>query len=55
MTFLTILGIIEICGFRLVIQGKTGKEIPKSWRLVFLEKFLANNFALSEVETTPPY
>ena len=49
MTFLTILGIIEICGFRLVIQGKTGKEIPKSWRLVFLEKFLANNFALSEI------
>ena len=50
MTFLTILGIIEICSFRLVIQGKTGKEIPKSWRLVFLEKSSANNFALSEVE-----
>ena len=51
MTFLTILGVIEIlCSFRLVLEGKAGKEIPKSSRLEFLEKFLANNFALSEVE-----
>ena len=51
MTFLTILGVIELlCSFRLVLEGKTGKEIPKSSRLEFLEKFLANNFALSEVE-----
>ena len=52
MTFLTILGVIEIlCSFRLVLEGKTGKDIPKSSRLEFLEKFLANNFALSEAES----
>ena len=51
MTFLTILGVIEIlCSFRLVLEGKTGKEMPKSSRLEFSEKFLANNFALSEAE-----
>ena len=51
MTFLTILGVTEIlCSFRLVLEGKTGKEIPESSRLEFLEKFLANNFALSEAE-----
>ena len=51
MTFLTILGIIEtLCSFRLVLEGKRGKEIPESSRLEFLEKFLANNFALSEAE-----
>ena len=51
MTFLTILGVIEIlCSFRLVLQGKTGKEIPESSRLEFLEKYLANNFALAEAE-----
>ena len=36
--------------FKLVLEGKTGKEIPKSWRLDFLEKFSANNFALSDAE-----
>ena len=51
MTFLTILGVIEIlCSFRLVLEGKTGKEIPESSRLEFLEKFLGNNFALSDAE-----
>ena len=51
MTFLTILGVIEIlCSFRLVLEGKTGKEIPESSRLEFLEKFLTNNFALSDAE-----
>ena len=51
MTFLTILGVTEIlCSFRLVLEGKTGKEIPESSRLEFLEKFLANNFALSDAE-----
>ena len=51
MIFLTILGVIEIlCSFRLVLEGKTGKEIPKSSRLEFLEKFIANNFALSDAE-----
>ena len=51
MIFLTILGVIEIlCSFRLVLEGKTGKEISESSRLVFLEKFLGNNFALSDAE-----
>ena len=51
MTFLTILGVTEIlCSFRLVLEGKTGKEIPESSRLEFLEKFLANIFALSDAE-----
>ena len=27
-----------------------GKEMPESSRLAFLEKFLANNFALSDAE-----
>ena len=31
MTFLTIKGVTEIlCSFRLVLEGKTGKEIPES-------------------------
>ena len=51
MTVLTILGVIEIiCSFRLVPEGKTCKEILNPLRLEFFEKFLANNFALSEVE-----
>ena len=39
-----------LCSFKLVLEGKTGKEIPESSRLEFLEKFLANNFALSNAE-----
>ena len=51
MTFLTILGVTEIlCSFKLVLEGKTGKEIPESSRLEFKEKFSANNFALSDAE-----
>ena len=51
MTFLTILRVTEIlCSFRLVLEEKTGKEILESLRLEFLEKLLANNFALSEAE-----
>ena len=51
MTFFTILGVTEIlCCFGLVLKGNTGKEIPKSSRLEFLEKFLANNFPLSYAE-----
>ena len=51
MTFLTILEVTEIlCIFRLVLEGKTGKVIPESSRLEFLEKFSANNFALSDAE-----
>ena len=49
MTFLTILGVMDIlCSFRLVLEGKTDKEIPESSRFEFLEKFLGNNFALSD-------
>ena len=51
MTFLTILGVTEIlCSFKLVLERKTGKEIPESSRLEFLEKFSANHFALSDEE-----
>ena len=46
MTFFTILEVMEtLCSFRLVLEGKTGKEILESSRLEFLEKFLVNNFA----------
>ena len=49
MTFLTTLGVTEILrSFRLVLEGKTDTEIPESSRLEFLEKFIANNFALSD-------
>ena len=51
MTFLNILGVTEILSsFKLVLEGKTGKEISVSSRLEFLEKFSANNFALSDAE-----
>ena len=51
MTFLTILGATEVwCSFRLVLERQNGKEIPKSSRLEILEKFLVNNFALSNVK-----
>ena len=36
----TILGVMEIlCSLRLVLEGKTGKEIPESSRLELFEKF----------------
>ena len=51
MTFLTILRVTEILrSFKLVLEGKTGNEIPESPRSEFLEKFSANNFALSDAE-----
>ena len=51
MTFLIILEVTEIlCSFKLVLEGKTGKKIPESSRLEFLEKFSANNCALSDAE-----
>ena len=51
MTFLTILGVTEILrSFKLVLEEKTGKEILESSRLEFIEKFSANNFALSDAE-----
>ena len=36
--------------FKLVLEGKTGKEIPESSRLELSGKFSANNFALSDAE-----
>ena len=49
--FLAILGVIEILwSFRLVLEGKIGKEIPESSRLEFLEIFLGNDFTLLETE-----
>ena len=51
MTFLTILGVTEIsCSFRLVLEGKTGKEMSELLRLGFLKKLLSNNFTLSDAE-----
>ena len=51
MTFLTILGVTEIlCSLKLVLEVKTGKEIPESSRLEFSETFSTNNFALSDAE-----
>ena len=42
MTFLTILGVTDIlCSFSLVLEGKTGKKLPDSSKLEFLEKFSA--------------
>ena len=55
MTFLTILGGTEIlCSFKLVLEEKTGKEIPQSSRLEFLEKFSGNYFALPAAEDNTP-
>ena len=39
-----------LCSIRLVLERKAGKEISESSRFEFLEKFLANNFALSDAE-----
>ena len=45
------MGLAEIlCSFKLVLEGKTGKAIPESSRLEFLEKFSANNSVLSDAE-----
>ena len=47
------MGVTQIsCSFKLILRGKTGKEIPESSRLEFLEKFSASNFALSDAEDT---
>ena len=39
-----------VCIFKLVLDEKTGKEMPQSSILEFLEKFSANSFALSDAE-----
>ena len=36
--------------FQISSRSKLGKEIPESSRLEFLERFSANNFALSDAE-----
>ena len=55
MTFLTLLSVMEIiCSFRLVLDGKTGEEIPRSSRSELLDKFLGNNFHLSDAENNIP-
>ena len=57
MIFVTVLRVMEILfSFRLVLEGKTGEEIPESSRLEFLEKFLVNNFVFffQMQKTTPP-
>ena len=41
---------MEICSFRLVLEGKIGKEIPEWSRLEYLGKFLTDNLALSDTE-----
>ena len=51
LTFLTISGVTKIvCRFRLFLEGITGKKMPKPSRFEFLERFLANYFALSDAE-----
>ena len=52
MIFLAIFRVTEmLCSFKLVLEGKADKAIPESLRLEFLlEKFSANNFALSDAE-----
>ena len=51
MTFLPILGVTEILySFRLALEKKTGKEIPDSSRLEFIERFSANNYTLLDAE-----
>ena len=51
MTFLTILEVTKILSsVRLILQWKIGKDISESSRLEFLQKFLVNNFALSDAE-----
>ena len=39
-----------LCNFRLILEGKTGKETIKPSRLKLLENFSVINFALSEAE-----
>ena len=39
-----------MCSFRLVLEGKAGKDIPESAVLDFLKKILVNNFIVSDAE-----
>ena len=40
----------NIMQFQISYRRENGKKIPESSRLEFLEKFSANNFALSDAE-----
>ena len=45
------MGVTEILfNLKVVLEGKTAKEKPEPSRLKFLEKFSANNLALSDAE-----
>ena len=45
------MGVTEtLCSFKLLLEGKTDKEIPGLSRLEFKEKFSASNFSLSDAE-----
>ena len=50
MNFLTILWVTEIYTFKLNLVEKTGKKLPESSRLGYLENILGNNFTLSNEE-----
>ena len=53
MAFLIIFGVTKIlCNFRLDLEGKTGKEIPESSKLEFLEKFLT--ILLYQIQNAEP-
>ena len=55
MTFLTILEVTKIlCSLRLVLEGKTGKEIPESSRLEFSKSFQQTILLYQMHKTTPP-
>ena len=55
MTFLTILETTEIlCSFKLVPEEKTGKEIPDSLRLEFLENVYETILFHQIQKATPP-
>ena len=41
---------MSVTQFQISSRGKADKEMPESPRYEFLERFLANNFALSDVE-----
>ena len=43
-----------LSSFRLVLEEKTGKEIPEPSRSELLEKFLANNLLEQTQKTTLP-
>ena len=47
-------GVKEICSFRLVLEGETGKEILESSRLEFLEKCFQQTTLLYQMEKATP-